>query len=557
MRDRVAAETLERAPAGRKRVVTSDPAARERYREWVDAAGGWAPALALVAALAFGTYLRFALVARADFPLNDGGLFYLMTEELRRAHYVLPAFTSYNGAGIPFAYPPLGFYLAGLLCDLTGAPLVEVMRLLPALFSTLTIPAFYLLAHALLGSRRQAAVATFAFALLPRTFLWFVMGGGLTRAPGFFFGILMLQQAYLMYTRGRRRFVVSTAVLGALAVLSHAENSWFAAYSAILLFLFHGRDRRGVLHSLAVVAGVLALSAPWWGTVIARHGLTPLAAVVSGGGGYAFFKWLPIKTFQVTDESYLPVFGVLGLLGAFASLAARRFFVPVWLAAIFVLNPRNPATVAMVPLAMLVGVAVDRLLVPGLLGDGPDADASRGATDRQAASLFPRLVLAGMLVYLAAYSAMSSRAALKWTPGLEVLPHPQQDDMHWVAGNTPDTSAFAVLSGLPPWFGLDAATEWFPVLARRPSVATPQGYEWLPGKQFLRRGQLYDTLQACGKSDTGCLERWKAKSGQSFTHVYLVRDGCCASLRASLLASPRYAMVHDDAGGTIFARTQR
>jgi hypothetical protein len=129
--------------------------------------------------------------------------------------------------------------------------------------------------------------------------------------------------------------------------------------------------------------------------------------------------------------------------------------------------------------------------------------------------------------------------------------------MRWVAANTPRTSTVAVLNGAPLWFGLDAATEWFPVLAQRPSVATPQGYEWLPGGQFLRRGTLYDSLHVCLKADVTCLERWTAKSGSGFTHVYLVGRGCCAPLRASLLASPHYALVHDDAGGTIFARTQQ
>jgi hypothetical protein len=50
--------------------------------------GGWerlAAGAGLALALIIGIYLRFWFVASADFPLNDGGLFYLMTGELQHA----------------------------------------------------------------------------------------------------------------------------------------------------------------------------------------------------------------------------------------------------------------------------------------------------------------------------------------------------------------------------------------------------------------------------------------------------------------------------------------
>lgn len=64
-------------------------------------------------AVTLGLILRLLPALSADFPLNDGGLFYLMTRELQGAHYALPVYTSYNSAQIPFAYPPLAFYIAG------------------------------------------------------------------------------------------------------------------------------------------------------------------------------------------------------------------------------------------------------------------------------------------------------------------------------------------------------------------------------------------------------------------------------------------------------------
>ncbi len=49
-----------------------------------------------------------------DFPLNDGGLFATMIQDLVNNRLLLPASTTYNGLDIPFAYPPLAFYVAAL-----------------------------------------------------------------------------------------------------------------------------------------------------------------------------------------------------------------------------------------------------------------------------------------------------------------------------------------------------------------------------------------------------------------------------------------------------------
>ncbi len=55
---------------------------------------------------------------QSTFPtakVNDGGFFFSMTRDLEASNFRIPAFTTYNGGHIPFAYPPLGFYLAAIL----------------------------------------------------------------------------------------------------------------------------------------------------------------------------------------------------------------------------------------------------------------------------------------------------------------------------------------------------------------------------------------------------------------------------------------------------------
>ncbi len=554
-----------------ERTLEAHPAARP----WLAARARYAFAAALAVTMALGLYLRFFVVIPADFPLNDGGLFYLMTQELQRAHYVLPAFTSYNSAHIPFAYPPLAFYLAGFISDITGWALLDVVRVLPAVISTLTIPAFYLLSRAMLRSRLEVLAATFAFAMLQRTFGWFIMGGGLTRAPGLLFAILMLHQAYLLYRRGEMRYVFSTAVFGSLAVLSHPENTWFAVYSAALFLIFFGRNRRAVVNSLFVLAGVLVLTSPWWVAVVSRHGIAPILAA-GAGGGYDNFHWKLVLGLDYTDEPRLKLFGALGLIGLFVALAQRRWALPVWFVAVFVINPRNPATSAMIPLALLFGIAIGSLVVPGIRAAARAAGDFSGAPLGEAGAVdtvarprrgtsyfrtdnFTTVVLGLMLALFAGYSFLSSRSAINTTGPLSPLPVAERQAMAWVRANTAASSRFVVMP-TADWFGTDATAEWFPVLAARPSVATPQGAEWLAGRQFKRLIARYEALTSCTAGAEPCLARWAAANQADFTHVYLprTRDGaCCAKLRESLRASPGYATVFDGPGGTIFARATR
>src|SRR5687768_10126288 len=198
----------------------------------------------LLLATVFGFYVRLANVLPISHPINDGGLFYTMTVDLQANHYSLPATTSYNAAGIPFAYPPLGFYLAGLLSTIFGWSLLDIFRILPAILSMAVLPGLYLLAKDLLASEAQAAITCLIFALTPGAFEWLVMGGGLTRGLGLAFALLTLHQAYLLYAKLSIRDVVITAILAAGTVLSHPEMAVHTVASALVMFLFWGRSKK-------------------------------------------------------------------------------------------------------------------------------------------------------------------------------------------------------------------------------------------------------------------------------------------------------------------------
>src|SRR6185503_17313724 len=285
--------------------------------------------LILMLAVFIGAFMRFNPTLLAGFAINDGGMFAVMVDDLKASHYVLPAFTTYNHLNIPFAYPPIGFYLGRIAADLFGLSAPEALRWVPAFFAALSVPAFYWLALRLLKDKYYAALSTFFFALMPRALSWFVMGGGLTRSPGQFFMLLTLAMVIRLYEENRRADIFWAGLFGGLAVMSHPEAAVHTAVSVIFLWIMLSRSRTAFIHSLFVGALVLLVSAPWWAAVIHYHGMGPLLnAAQTGKNLLAVFHLL---FFVFTDEPYATVIAVLGLIGLGHRLIQRDYLLPLWL----------------------------------------------------------------------------------------------------------------------------------------------------------------------------------------------------------------------------------
>jgi hypothetical protein len=527
----------------------------------------WALIYFLILATGLAAFIRLSHVLTADFPYNDGGMFSVMVTDLLANDYALPAFTSYNFSQIPYAYSPLPFYVAALTTDLIGVQVVDVIRVLPAVISLFTIPAFLLLALVLLPSRTQAFIAVLAFAMLPRSHKWLIMGGGLTRAAGLLFALLTIYFSYLLFTRGQKRYIVLTTITASLCLLSHPGATWFAAFSVFLLALFYLRDPKILLYCLVVALGVILLTSPWWYRLIQQHSFTPFSAA-SSSGWQTFFFWIPLFLFDFAEEPFLGILSVLGLLGLFVTLARKNYFLFLWLIAIFALGPRSGATHAMIPLAMLIGIGIDQLVLPAIsksaTGDGNQAAEKKlqgigSGLNRSLSGLIPKVFLTFLLVYIlnAAYAAPVLGEGL-----LNDLPFEERVAMSWIAEHTPSDSTFIVITSLDnPW--IDRSSEWFPVLAQRKSVATVQGTEWFPEGEMNNAWIQYLLLQQCAFKKTNCLDEWHADIGKNFSHIYVRKElhgniiqspDCCYALRDDLEDDPSYQLIYENLGAAVFEK---
>ncbi|TAM75356.1 MAG: hypothetical protein EPN50_02890 [Chloroflexota bacterium] len=531
------------SPTPHTRVMTSKAGGRRTMQ-----------ALGLVIPFAVGAVLRAGPVATHDWPLQDGGLFYRMIGEVLANGLRSPATTTYNAAGIPFAYPPLAIWLAAALEGITSWSRADIMRLLPATFSIMQVPALYLLARELLGDRRHAAVASLIFAVEPFAFFIYDTGGGLTRSLGSLLAILAVWQGVRMLRSGSRTALSATAVLAGLAALSHPESGPFVAIALGLAFLIDERHPRAAVRLVTAAIGAGLVSSAWWLSVLLAHGPAPLLSALSGTP-HDLVASLVVFLFGYLLRGPLGIIGAVALLGEVQVVASRRPYLFVWLLAVCVLDLRFAPVAGTVPMSMLVAVGVLDVVAPMAIRATSMFRSGSAMAGGSAAVgvVIAAIVLAGLGSSVGTYDRNAA------------LTSADRGAMSWTAENQPAGRAFVVL-GASPW-GSDDVAEWFPALADRRSLTTSQGLEWVPGGAHARESQAEDALRACQpRIADGCLTAWLATYAQPVGDwgLYVAANDsmasqpgtdCCLAVRAWIRANPGFRIVYDGPGALIAVPT--
>ncbi len=417
--------------------------------------------LALVLVVGISTRL-YPLVA-FDFPMGDGALFREFVDGIATTFPALPAFVHYNGLTIPFAYPPLSFWVGALFVKL-GVPSLDVIRVLPILFNIGYVVLFAIVLLRESRSRLFTAIALiFLFATL-RSSEWLVMGGGMSRGAGslFFVGLLLaIQRPGPPMRTGLS--LIQTGLAGiciAGALLSHLEWGVLSAATFVLGRALGAATLRGfVIECIAAGLVSFVLVLPWFGVVLRVHGPAPFLDAQRTGG------WLLSKnlwaTWRLLRSNLFPALVPIGIVVA---VARRHWFWPLFSLLCLFVTPRHGLT----PIALAVSIffASGAVTLFGL---------ARAASIRTvtALALTSLCVLVGV--------ALQVRRDLPRYEELWPLPADVRAAMAWVAERHAGET-FAVITQQPWWS--DITAEWFPTIAKAVSVATVQGREWLPGGAF-------------------------------------------------------------------------
>lgn len=526
--------------------------------EHSEARWDWTSLVVVVYATLLGAAVRLAMPLHSPAPLNDGGLFYSMVLDIQANGFALPLFTTYNAAHIPFAYPPLALYLTAAISTALHIPAFDLLRLMPPILSALTIPAFYLLASEILASQAQKALAVLLFAFIPRTLDWLIMGGGITRAPGLLFALFAMRQFYLLFTVRSHRLIFPAILAGSLVVYTHPEAAVHAALSAVFFYLWKDHTLKGLGRAAMVAMGTAALTAPWWLRVVMVYGPGTLIAPFTAAGQDSpniAARIFALFGFKFTDEYFLSITAVIGLLGLAVLLVRRHYFLPVWLGILYMLEPRGGTLYIMIPHAMMGAVALDTLILPALIrlrhpDEAPSPPSADGSLQALLTGRMPKIVLGYVLLYGIMSATM---VGLVLTQKYSLRPA-DLAAFDWVKTDTPPGSRFVLLTGEN---GLrDASSEWFPALTGRRSLGTVFGYEWVDDGRFTDRRKQYDQLQGCANRNLDCLDGWSRETRQEIDYVYIrkfVEDQPVnPALAASLAVSDQYEKAYESEGVVLY-----
>lgn len=495
--------------------------------------------LILFLALLLGIIVRWNFIAHSEFPVNDGGFFYQMILDLAENDYALPKYTSYNHANIPFAYPPLSFYLSGGLFELTGISILKLLFYLPLFFSVLTIPAFYLFTNTFFEGRFfYRSLATFLFATLPRSFEWLVMGGGITRSLGFLFALLALVFASKAFKEeGGWLSVILAAILAGLTILSHPVASLFLGFSLVVFYIYYWPSRVAKLVVIGLIAVMVA--SPWWINILSVHGINPFVGATNTGHVNWFqIKYLLTLNFEYENRFFLPVLSFLALIGLFNISRREALFLGFLIGPGYLIIPRGGIDLLTGYVALLGTFGFDLIASVFLDKSNTHNDHIQNLIKSRESKIMLFFIV--IYTFLAAYT-------YKYMDGKVDL-HLNEENykaMRWLRDHSEHGAKVIVMPSNDShrnWPN-DYLSEWLPAISGRESLATVQGYEWLPDL-FSKRIIDYIELRNCASVGVECIESWQTQKELLADYIYIGDRDQDVLLEKDLVNSSAYEVVY-------------
>ncbi len=238
--------------------------------------------------------------------------------------------------------------------------------------------------------------------------------------------------------------------------------------------------------------------------VISRHGFETLLSALQTGGQTIWSVIRLINIDIITEEPYLDLLGVFGVLGMAVLITKKQYFIPGMLVVIYLFQPRSAATIANIPLAVTAGIFMSEVLLPAIQ-KLDKTNMERGV----------RIFLAVLVPYLLINSTYQGSMLSE-----NHVSEGEQTAMQWVKDHTPNNSQFLILTNEPEAM-CDSSAEWFPALAERTNLSTLQGREWLPEHKFGEFLKHKTSIQGCIDEGLECLKRESAYFGADYDYIYI------------------------------------
>ncbi len=460
--------------------------------------------------------LRHLFLVPPDAPFRLGGLFYEFSQQIIANGYALPKHIPYYSLdGLPFAYPPLGFYLQALMIDLFSPPLFWTVNWLPPLLATLALPAYYRLLRRISQNEIFTLSALLAFAFMPAAFVNQIEAAGLAEACG---TLTLIGYAYFLLDVNTRRINILWAGILLAATISASPGSAIAAVVFSLLFVTKKliaasrRKRKPLFIRFALVGGIgLLASAPYWVNTVRWHGIAIFIAPMLGqfnhpqSGSFLAAFLRNLFAFNYAGGDYALIWNVLILAGLLYIFFQAEYCLPLLFFSIALIPRESNWLIALIT-PLFVAKSVTELILPLL------KKRLRQPAPKRHLLFFATLgAIAFFSININALTAVNALIA----------------DESWQISPAEVRAFTALQKELPPQakvvvLGNEAWREWAPQLLQHEVINEIYGLEWQPG-EFVQVISLNATLQKQGLSQTS-LQQLQAYSGMSSFYILRPSD---------------------------------
>ncbi len=310
-------------------------------------------------------------------PFDLGGLYYEFARQIVQAGFRFPVtIPFYTDGGLPFAYPPLVFFIEAVLIHFLNPDKFLLVNLLPSIFLVMSLFAFYFLTKELFSqSKSLQFFSLMAFIVLPNTYQGSVQASGVVEAFSSIMVIVFMYLTIRLRYKKMRDFIL-LGVIGGLCVWSSPGSAYAVIYLfiAFALYIFGRRANYWHYFRNLFIAGitVIIVASPYLLTVIRNHSLSIFTNSFLGQHSVEVIKTQLLYTLSLKYLTNIDLLWVLGLVGLVALIRTRHWIIPFWFLSLSLI-PRESIWLVGAAGALLIGYAINLLynfILDGLRSPG-------------------------------------------------------------------------------------------------------------------------------------------------------------------------------------------
>jgi hypothetical protein len=402
-------------------------------------------------------------------PFDLGGLYYEFALQIEQANFHFPVtIPFYTNGGLPFAYPPLVFFIEALIIHLFQPDKFLLVNILPPIFLVISLFVFYGLTRKLFPENKtMQVISLLAFAILPNAYQGSIQASGVVEA---FSSIIVI--LFMYFTVGLKfekiwDFVIVGAV-GGLCVWSSPGGAYAVVYLfiALAVYLFGRRKNFWSYLLNLLIAGItiILVASPYLLTVIHNHSVSIFTQSFLGQHSSEVIKTQLIYTLSLKYLTNIDILWVFSLVGLVTLIKTRNWIIPFWFISLCLI-PRESVWLIGASGALLIGYAATLLF--NFIFDGLRSLEGRKKVSSWAVAGFCLLflILKANLIYEDYYSFYKSVEDSLPTTG-------NIDTLEWMNQNLPEDAKVTVV------VSNNGIIEWAPPIVQRTVLNVPYGTEF-------------------------------------------------------------------------------